>query len=214
MNARVAGLVCALASLPGCITLGRPAPPVRDYLLEYEPPAVAHERLPVVLRVAPFTVAPMYAGPGIVYRAAAHRIGTYTYDRWATEPSAMIADLLARDFASSGVYEAVLHGPSLLRSDYELSGEVEELGERDSSGCVARVQLRLLLRRSGRAREGKAVLFQRPYQAEEPCRENDAPQLVAAMSRAMQRISAQVQEDVYAAIAADAQHGADSPGVP
>ena len=207
---RVAGLACALALLPGCITLSSPPPRIHEYVLEYDLPATAREGLPVVLRVSLLTIAPTYAAPEIAYRTAANRIGKHPYDRWATEPSAMVADLLARDLASSGAYEAVVHGSSLLRSDYDLGGEVDELGERRSDGCIAHVRLRLLLRRSGRSRDGRAVLFQRPYEAEESCGGSDPARLVAAMSRAMQRLSEKVQEDVYATIAADRQTEPDS----
>jgi ABC-type uncharacterized transport system auxiliary subunit len=200
-------LACALAFVPGCVTFSKPAPQPREYLLSYESPPIQHGPIDVVLRVLPLGIGAPYSTSNIVYRENDHTVGSYTYDRWASPPAAMVGDLLARDLATSGVYRAVLRGPTLMRSDYEISGEVEELGERSAAGCTAHLQLRLLLRHSG-PRGGHAVLFQRPYSGDEPCKSNDPDDLVGALSRAMQTISAQIQADANAAIAADASASA------
>ena len=193
--------LCALLlSASGCVTLSRPTPRAREYVLDYEPPAQQRDHLGKVIRVSPLGIATAYAGSGIVYREAEHGIGAYSYHRWATEPAGMVGDLLARDIAASGAYDAVLRGPSLIRSDYELSGEVEEIGERSSSGCAAHIELRLLLRRGG-AHGGQEVLFQRSYTGEQPCKSDDTADLVGALSRAMRDISSRVQDDAYSAIA-------------
>ena len=200
----------ALLSVSGCVTLSRPTPRPHEYLLDYDPPTDQRDHVGGVLRVSPLGIAAAYAGSGIVYREAEHGIGAYSYHRWATEPAGMVGDLLARDIAASGVYDAVLRGPSLIRGDYELSGEVEEIGERVSSGCAARVELRLLLRRGG-AHGGPAVLFQRSYTEEQPCKSDDTTDLVGALSRAMRNVSARVQNDVDSAIASDRTNATSPP---
>lgn len=198
----------ALLSASGCVTLSRPTPRAHEYLLDYDPPTAEPEHLGGVIRISPLGIAAAYAGSGIVYREAEHGIGAYSYHRWATEPAGMVGDLLARDIAASGVYDAVLRGPSLIRGDYELSGEVQEIGERSSSGCAARIELRLLLRRAG-THGPQAVLFQRSYSDEQPCKSDDTADLVGALSRAMRAVSTRAQDDTRAAIASDRASAAE-----
>ncbi len=201
MTARFA-LCAAAMTLAGCVTLRAPAPKFQDYRLAYPPPAAERAPLPIVLRVAPFTTAALYAGDAIAYREATHSIGHYVYHRWATDPAAMVADLLTRDLVAARTYRAVQRRPSALRNDYELGGEIEEIEEQLGSSCQAHLQLRAILVRV--ARPGSdPVVFQRSYSGDEPCVADDPNDLVAAMSRGLARLSAQLQDDMYNAIAAD-----------
>ncbi len=195
-------LLASLCALAGCFSLRVPSPRIQEYRLAYPSPAVEGAPVPVVLRLAPFRTASVYARESIVYRESAHTIGTYDYHRWAADPGSMIADLLARDFAASGLYRAVQQGPSPLRSDYELSGEIEQIEEQLLSGCASHLQLRALLLRAPAAKRDP-VLFQQTYAASEPCIADDTADMVAAMSRALQQISIRLQQDVHGAIAAD-----------
>ena len=90
-----------------------------------------------------------------------------------------------------------------MRDDYEIDGEIEAIEERSGPPCVAHVELRGLLLRSRGG--GEPIVFQRPYEADEPCTGNDPDNVVAAMSRAVANISAALRQDVHEAIAADLQ---------
>jgi ABC-type uncharacterized transport system auxiliary subunit len=201
----------AAVGLAGCVTLSQPAPQVRDFRLDYEPPAAGTTPLDATIRVPPLGVVAVYDRQAIAYRDDTYASGTYLYDRWAANPGRMIADLLARDLAASGQYRAVQQGPSMLPSDYQLNGQVEEIEERVKDGaCVASLRLRLLLVRS-RATDRDPVVLRAAYAEEEPCACNSATALVGAMSRALQRLSRQVQQDIYAAIAADGTPTSSAP---
>ena len=100
-----------------------------------------------------------------------------------TAPAGMIAELLARDLATSHVASAVLQGPSALIPDFELSGRIEELDELDTSGCSARLRLRVLLVRVG-ASGPRAPLFEELFESEQPCTAGDPSSFAEAMSRA------------------------------
>lgn len=187
--------------LAGCVVLSQPAPPIRDYRLDYPPPTISGTPLDVRLRVSRLGVAAIYDRQAIAYSDGTYTTGSYLYDRWATNPGSMIADLLARDFAASALYHAVQQGSSLLPSDYVLTGHIETIEERvHGTTCGAHLELRILLLRV-RAPGADPVALRAAYSEEEPCPCISAGELAAAMSRALQRISAALQADVYAAIA-------------
>ncbi len=189
--------------LAGCVRLHVPAPPIRDYRLDYASPQVDATALPVILRVAPFAVAAIYDREPIVYREGPYATGTYYDSRWSAGPGNMIADLLARDFSDSGVFRAVQGAPSLLAPDYQLGGDIEEIEEQTTaSGCQAHLRMRVIVTRV-RLSNADPVLLRQAYGGDQPCACNQPHELVAAMSQVMATISAQLQRDVDAAIAAD-----------
>ncbi|MFQ5667742.1 MAG: ABC-type transport auxiliary lipoprotein family protein [Candidatus Binatia bacterium] len=200
---RWALLLLPLGMLGGCLRLSQPAPAIRDYRLDYTPPAVTGAALPVILSVPPLGVAATYDRTPIVYREGSYATGTYFYERWSANPGNLVADVLARDFAHSGVYRAVQQRPSLVPSDYQLTGEIGAIEERvTDDGCSAHLDLRVLVLR---VRNGGAdpVVLQQSYTGDAPCRCNDSGALAAAMSRVLKGISQHLQRDVYAAIAAE-----------
>jgi ABC-type uncharacterized transport system auxiliary subunit len=192
--------ICTLLVIcSGCVHLSQPAPVIRDYRLAYTPPSISATALPVIIGVPALRVAAVYDRAPIVYREGEHATGTYFYSRWSANPGSMVADLLARDFAESGLYRAVQRGLTLLPIDYQLNGEIEEIEQRvTAEGCSAHLRLRLLLvHASGNT---DAVRLRKTYSGDEPCR-CDADAVAAAMSRLLERISAELQHDTHEAIA-------------
>jgi ABC-type uncharacterized transport system auxiliary subunit len=202
MRMRRAALLLLGALVAGCVHFSQPSPDIHEYRLAYAPPTVAGQPLPVTMRIASLGVAAMYDRQPIVYSDDAYSGGTYYYARWSTSPSAMLTDLLARDFVDSHLYAAVQQGPSPVPNDYQLGGEIEEIQEHTAStGCTARLRLRALLVRVRAA--ATPVILQASYAAEEPCVCNDVRALAEAMSKAAEQISARLQQAVYAAIEKD-----------
>jgi len=188
-----------LVMCSGCIHLSQPTPVIRDYRLAYTAPPFAAAPLPVVLGVPSLRVAAVYDRQPIIHREGEHATGAYFYSRWSANPGYMVADLLARDFAESGVYRAVQRGLTLLPIDYQLTGEIEEIEERvTAEGCGAHLRLRLLLVQISASTE--AVRLRKTYSGDEPCH-CDADALAAAMSRVLERISTELQRDAHEAIA-------------
>ncbi len=201
---RRAALVLALVgTVSGCVRLHVPAPVIRDYALDYAPPRIGGTPLPVVVRVAPLAVAAIYDREPIVYRDGTYTTGTYFDSRWSANPGSMLADLLARDFSDSGLYRAVERAPSVVSGDYQVGGEIEQIEERaNGNGCAASLRLRMLVVRLQQG-AGDPILLQRTYEGNEPCPCNQPNELVAAMSRGLATMSAQLQHDVHEALAAD-----------
>jgi ABC-type uncharacterized transport system auxiliary subunit len=201
MSLRAFGLLALSALIASCVRLSQPAPTVREFRLDYPPPVITETPLPVTIGVPPLGVATIYDREPIVYRDDAYATGTYPYDRWSANPGSMVADLLARDLAAAEVYRAVQQGPSVLPSDFQLTGEIEEMEERTTEyGCRAHLRLRMLLVRT-RATHSDPVLLQRTYTEDEPCRCNDPHALAAAMSDALERLSMHLQGDIHDALA-------------
>ena len=195
--------IVTMAFLPACFRLSQPAPEIHSYRLDYPPPTMMGTALPVLLRVPALTVAAVYDRESIVYRQDLYSTGGDFYNRWSANPGTMIADLLARDLDASGVYRAVQRGPSMIPGDYQLSGEVEDIEQRVTGDvCSAHLQLRTLVLRT-RAGKDDPVVMRETYNADEPCACSDTLALAAAMSKAMQSISAKLQHAVYDAIRAD-----------
>jgi len=199
---RCPAILPVLALLSGCLRLSQPAPEIREYRLDYVAPAVTDAPLPVILGVPALRVAAVYDRQAIVYREGENATGTDFYNRWSANPGAMVADLLARDLADSGAYRSVQRGPSLLPADYLLTGEIEEIEERvGPAGCTAHLRMRLTVARASGAND--AVRLAKTYAGDEPCACRQPRALAASMSRALERISTQLQQDVYSAIASE-----------
>lgn len=200
---RAIALLVIVTGITGCVRLRVPAPEVRSYRLDYPPPTADGTPLSAVLRIASIGVAAIYDREPIVYREDEYSTGIYFNSRWSANPGSMIADLLARDFAASNLYRAVQQGPSMVPSDYLLSGEIEEIDERPAgNSCAAQLRIRSTVVPTRRGTAGR-VLMQRTYTDEEPCACNQPRSLAAAMSQVLARLSAQLQHDVYEAIATD-----------
>jgi ABC-type uncharacterized transport system auxiliary subunit len=195
--------LATLAGAAGCFSLKTRPPEVHEYRLDYPPPHISAQALPVIIRVAQFDAAAGYDRAAIIYREGEYATGAHFYERWMTAPGSMIADLLTRDLRASGLYRAVQQGVSTLPSDYILSGQVGEIEQRiTKSGCIAHLRLSVLLARP-RARDASRVAFQKTYSADEPCSRDDASQFAAAMSHALEVISADLERDTYDAILQD-----------
>ncbi|GBD26234.1 hypothetical protein HRbin30_01564 [bacterium HR30] len=208
MNAaRCAWLALPLTFAAGCLSLLPVAPTPRDYRPDYTPPMLQHQRLPVVLRLAPVRVAAIYDREPFAYRRGPYRVGYYYYHRWATAPGQMLTDFFVRDFTLSGLYRAVQQGPSVLLADYQLDLRVERLEEEvKSAGCTAAIVVQATLQ-SLRPGAANPVRLQQVYTEVEQTRCNDPESFVAGVSQILSRLSRALQEDVYAAIAASEGEG-------
>src|SRR6185436_4569965 len=114
--------------------------------------------LPFVLRVPPMEVAATYDRDPIVYREGEYDIGSYFYYRWSSNPGNMVADLLARDMAASGLYRDVQTAVSVTSPDYQVKGTVEEIEETVGATCAAHLGERITLSATRGPREERVRL--------------------------------------------------------
>jgi ABC-type uncharacterized transport system auxiliary subunit len=159
------------------------------------------------VRVLPFGIATAYDSQSFLYRSGAYDVGIDYYNRWVGNPAHMITDLVVRDLAASKTVTAVVQTPSVLPADYELSGHIETLEERDEgSACTAHLRLRIVLDRVS-SQGHRYVVLQEGFTADAPCTPGDPESYAAAMSNAVQRVSDQIRAALLTGISADADLG-------
>ena len=193
-------MVCVLImSLLGC-GCGKPPMLVHQYLLEYPAPVVKATPLRESLRVEKFAVAQAFNTTAMVYRTGPYQAETYNYSRWRVNPGYQVTDFLIRDLRESHLFQAVLPADSATKARFALEGGVERIEEVDQGEVwLAALVLNITLLDTEEKDITKRLLSQKNYRAEEPLTEKTPDGLAQAMSRAMERLSAQIITEVYQA---------------
>lgn len=183
-------------------------PPVQYFQLEYEAPAaVSASASSAILLVRPFRINPAYDRDAITYTDANMRAGFYAYSQWIASPEELVTARIVRDFQVSGLFGGVVTAGALQPPDFILYGVVEEIGEqRTPTGTFGVVTLtctltreRRGLRPTGSGAEPPMIVMQRSYTARQPCEAGQPAAVAAAVSAALQKVSAQLQAAVTAA---------------
>jgi ABC-type uncharacterized transport system auxiliary subunit len=195
-------IVSALVS-PGCTGSGsRPQYNVESYLLNYSAPSWEKpERLAASLKFNRFSIAAAYNTVDMIFRTDAYSIDTFNYSRWAVNPADMIADGLMSDLRASGFFQAVFSRHDTDDGRFILSGGIEEFYLRaNKTGKTAVIGITLSLKDSQEKDTGKKMMFQKKYVREEALQEASPRGYALAASLAMQALSRQMTDDIYAAI--------------
>jgi len=160
-----------LAGLAGCLGGSRPAPLVRQYILEYPPPAVAQiEGVAASLKVERFSAVRLYAGPEMIARRGPYQREDYYEQRWRVAPPDMVTDALRRDLRQAGLFKSVLTARDREETRFVLEGGVEEFletgqGEARKASLAVTITLLDMSRRG----IGERLLFQKTYRSEAAC---------------------------------------------
>lgn len=211
---RRASLILAALLVAGCAALANRPAEVRTYRMAYLPPEpVGTAPLPVTVRVAPFGVAAVYDRQSFLYREGPYDISADYYSRWIASPGVIVSDLIARDLATSGMVKGVIQSASALAADYEISGHIDTLEERDEDGCSAHVRLRIVLTRVP-PRAPRYIVVQKGFVADEPCQPGDPASYAAAVSLAVERISSEIRALLAEAIPRDQRDGPQRGSLP
>ena len=185
--------------LTGCLDLKQPRNKVEYYSLEYEPPRMGnHPPVSQAIKVALFSISPIYNTRKIIYRDAAYKRAAYDYHKWQANPAEFVTYFLARDMQQSGLFKAVVTRKSRFPHAYVLEGAVDEFLESDlSDGWQADLSLNIFLVNEQENDVTKKIIFQKSYHISKPCRQKNPRALAEAMSAAMSEASAQIIHDVY-----------------
>lgn len=178
---------------------GQRPPLVRQYVMEYAPPAApAPAKIGDTLQIKEFAVAQAFNTTEMVYRPGPLESATYKYSSWRVNPGYMVTDYLARDFRQAGVFKAVFSRGDTGQGRFVLEGGVLEIQELDDpDGWKAALALSVTLLDTDREEIPQRVIFQKTYRTAEPMLAKTPQGLAEAMSRAMQRLSHEVITDVY-----------------
>ncbi len=191
-------------------SLKQPSNKIEQYTLEYEPPQLPDlkdaEKLPVVLKVERFSVAPEYNTSRMIYRTSSYKRDAYNYHQWRAGPGDLVSYFLSRDMKQSGKFAGVLSPDSRSLYSYMLEGSVDEIFESDAQGAwkaVLIVSITLMV--EDEPDITKKIAFQKTYNSQMESRRKNPKSLAEAMSQAMAKISGEIIRDIY-----DSLEGKDS----
>ena len=146
-------------------------------------PAANSNPLPITLLIGRLTAPALYREDQIVYSSGGENMGTYEYQKWSEPPTEMIAEVMLRQFRSSGRYHGVYTLRSDIRGDFLLHGHLYDFKEVAGSPIVGRVTMELELRdiKSG------TVVWTHFYTHDEPASGKDVASVVAALNKNVQQ---------------------------
>jgi cholesterol transport system auxiliary component len=151
-----------------------------------------------VIRVALFSVSPIYNTRKIIYRNDAYKRAAYDHHKWQANPAELVTYFLARDMQQSGLFKAVVTRNNRFPQAFVLRGNVDEFLESDlSDGWQAHLSLNVLLVNEQENDVAKKIIFQKSYHISKPCRQKTPQALAEAMSAAMSEASALIIHEVY-----------------
>jgi cholesterol transport system auxiliary component len=192
-------LMCLCLPLTACLNLKQPRNKIDYYSLEYDPPRISDQQLVShVIKVAQFSVSPIYNTRKIIYRDEAYKRTAYGYHKWQANPAELVTYFLARDMQQSGLFKAVVTHNNRFPHAYVLGGNVDEFLESDlANGWQADLSLNIILISEHETDACKKIVFQKSYHISKPCRQKNPQALAEAMSAAMSEASAQIISDIY-----------------
>jgi cholesterol transport system auxiliary component len=192
-------LMCLCLPLTACLNLKQPRNKIDYYSLEYDPPRISdHQLVSHVIKVAQFSVSPIYNTRKIIYRDEAYKRTAYGYHKWQANPAELVTYFLARDMQQSGLFKAVVTHNNRFPHTYVLGGNVDEFLESDlADGWQADLSLNIILISEHETDACKKIVFQKSYHIRKPCRQKNPQALAEAMSAAMSEASAQIISDIY-----------------
>lgn len=199
---RMAWIAAALLLLPGCFKLGKAPDPEERYVLEYRSPELPGAApLSGAFRVGRFGASESLRTPRMAYRPEAFRKETDFYNRWIVTPESLVTDFLLRDFRRAGPFRAVFAEGEPQTARFLVRGYLEAFEETEGQGGGRQASLAatVTLLDLSRKEIPERLLFQKNYRYEEPLAEKTPRGLASAMSRAVERFSAQLLRDTHEA---------------
>jgi ABC-type uncharacterized transport system auxiliary subunit len=185
----------------GCSLGERRTQGVRQYILEYPPPAVEGlVQTKDLIKVERFSVTQSFNTTAMLYQDSPYTLNADPYNRWRVNPGEMVPDYLIRDLRKVNLFRAVYSYRDMVDTRYVLQGQVEDFLERDEIGsakAVLGMNVTLLDLAEGTPQK---VLFQKNYRFEDLLGEKTAAGFAQAMSRAMEKMSRQLMLDLREAI--------------
>ena len=189
-RAGACAVLLSLSLLAGCASL-LPKPQATPTLFALDDATSAAAAAPQPGAPAPTLIvnAPRAAAAfdttHIVYLRHAHEIEYFAHNQWVDTPAQMLAPLIVHRLERTGVFRAVVHGPSSVAGELRLDTELVRL-QQEFTGTSSRV--RLTLRAVLVETATRRVLAWREFDASVPSPSNDPRGGVLAANQAVQDI--------------------------
>lgn len=188
--------------IQACSIGGRPRYEIENYILDYQSPTSEKQtQLDKTIRFDRFTITSAYNTQNMIFRTDNYSLDFFNYNRWAVNPTDMVADDLLRDMQASGFFHAVFSRYTAEEANFLLQGGIGEFFLRvEKNSKIAVISLEITLKNSNQVEANKRIIFQKKYHQEELLTEQTPRGYCQAMSQALKIISQQIIVDVYQAI--------------
>ncbi|MCG6535648.1 MAG: ABC-type transport auxiliary lipoprotein family protein [Syntrophales bacterium LBB04] len=200
---KTAFLLLLMLVLAGCMGIRGRTQILWLYTIEYPAPVI-QGIAPVngTLQVKLFTVVQNYNSTAMVYQPAPYKLQQYQNSKWRINPGDMVTDYLLRDLRNQNLFKAVFSYREPADARFALEGEVEQFGEvdeKDSRKAVLSVYITLL--DTSQKDITKMIVSQKNYRIDEPLDGKRSAAFVKGMSRAMEKLSKELIQDMGRALA-------------
>jgi ABC-type uncharacterized transport system auxiliary subunit len=188
--------------IQACSIGGRPRYEIENYILDYQSPTSEKQtQLDKTIRFDRFTITSAYNTQNMIFRTDNYSLDFFNYNRWAVNPTDMVADDLLRDMQASGFFHAVFSRYTVEEANFLLQGGIGEFFLRvEKNSKIAVISLEITLKNSNQVEANKRIIFQKKYHHEELLTEQTPRGYCQAMSQALKIISQEITVDVYQAI--------------
>lgn len=193
VSVRVVLLLAVLCS--GCAS--RRSAATQQFALEAtRPPSSVPAPHDAVLAVREFTIDPLSAGRGLVYRKSESQYESDSYHQFVIAPQALLTSQARHWLSRSGLFKTVLEPGSLVEPTHILESTVLAMyGDfRNRNQPQAVLHVRVFLIAGTRAQP--EVVFTRDYEASHPAEAPTADALVAAFDRCLEQILSALEENL------------------
>ncbi len=173
------------------------------YIINYEPEPLYNKKnpnpYPYTVRIKNFDIERAYAKKQLVYRKSPYELQYDFYREWAIKPSVMIADIVQKHFARTGLVNYVTRRLDAGASpDFELSGSIEAIEEYDSEEIwFAHLAIRIILTRI----KDNKTLYNRRFDKRKKVHQRNPEFVVSVLSQIMDFITTQTLHDIDAVLA-------------
>jgi ABC-type uncharacterized transport system auxiliary subunit len=188
--------------IQACLIGGKPRYEIENYILDYQSPTSEKQaQLDGTIRFDRFTITSAYNTQNMIFRTDNYSLDFFNYNRWAVNPTDMVADDLLRDMQASGLFHAVFSRYTVEEANFLLQGGIGEFFLRvEKNSKIAVISLEITLKNSNQVEANKRIIFQKKYHHEELLTEQTPRGYCQAMSQALKTLSQQIIIDVYQAI--------------
>jgi cholesterol transport system auxiliary component len=189
--------IVILLFIPSCLNTQSIYPEKKYYMLEItQKPPVTHKAKNGILRIAKIRMSPPYTGKGFIYKKSENTYDTDFYNEFLISPEDMLAELIRKWMASSGLFERVTCSPGHFKENYILEGAVTTLNgdysNIDRPLAVLCIQF-FLIKDSGLNYQ---LIFQKNYAKEVVINKNDTQSLVKGWNNALTKTMIDFQSEM------------------
>jgi len=189
--------ILCLMFIPSCLNTQSIYPEKKYYLLEIEQETpVKNQTKHGILRVAKIRMSPPYTGKGFIYKKSKNTYDTDFYNEFLVSPDDMLAELMRKWMASSGLFERVTCSPGHFKENYILEGAVTNLhgdySDIDRPFAVLCIQF-FLIKDSGLNYQ---LIFQKNYVKKVAIDKHNTQSLVQGWNKALSTIMIDFQSEI------------------